>query len=151
GEKMAADGRSQRGEHLVRVLVRRPAERLGIEPQLPVPPLNRASAFLDGQLRTGVELTYAGKDAPGSGDVPEREIVVQTREIERVAPSARGERCDLRRKRQRGAALCDVQRLDAQAIACEDQQATAAIPQREREHPVEVLHEVVAVFLVEVG
>ena len=43
----------------------------------------------------------------------------------------------------------EIQRLDADAITCQDETPAIGIPERKREHPVQVLQEVEAVLLVE--
>jgi hypothetical protein len=63
---------------------------------------------------------------------------------------ARQNRLDLGAKQQRIARARPVQRLDAEPIAHEQKALSAHIPEREREHPAEPLHTVVAPLLVRV-
>jgi hypothetical protein len=69
--------------------------------------------------------------------------------VERRLDKARREqRFDFRPEHKRASGMCVIQRLDAQPIARKQQLLLFLVPDREREHAVQFLHDAVAVFLV---
>ena len=71
--------------------------------------------------------------------------------VERGAHEAAGDqRLDLGGEGEAVRGVGAVERLDAHAVARQHEAAVGAVPERDREHPAQVAHEVGAVLLVEV-
>ena len=118
--------------------------------------LERPVASRDGLLAgladedvAGCELRDAGEDRRRTGDVPQREVVVQRLRIELGIEPRREQALGLRAPDQAITETRHVERLDADAIAAEHQTVRLRIPDGEGEHAVEPRRDVDALLLVE--
>ncbi len=126
-------------------------ERLVLDLRLPVA-LDPLAVALRDEDRPGREPVDPAKSGPLAGDVLEREIRVECGEV-RLAPQTRQleQRLQLRRERERPVVEPRPdERLLAEPVAREHEPAAWAVPERDREHPLEALDEARPVFLVEV-
>ena len=106
------------------------------------------AVFEDEQV-PGQQLVDAAEQRLRAGDVARAEHLGQHRLVGLRLDQAAGEdRLDLRSEEQRVAGARPVERLDAEAIADQQQPALRRVPDREREHAAEAVHAVVAPLLV---
>ena len=97
------------------------------------------------------KLPDSPKDRPRSGHVEVRQEVIDAlRRHPAVDPWAEQQRFHLRRERQSLGRVAVVQGLDTEPISTEEQRALPGVPEREREHPAQVLEEPHALLLVQV-
>src|SRR5439155_22529077 len=104
---------------------------------------------LEDEAMTGEELVDAAEHRVAAGRVARAEdfgqhVVVRLRRDE----IAGEDRLDLRAEEQRVAHARPVERLDAEAIADEEQPPLRRVPDREREHAAEAMDALLAPFLV---
>src|SRR6185437_8523110 len=111
-----------------RLLARRPAERVARE-----------------QLADSLEERLLAGHEPGGEELGQHLGIERGRD----APG-REDRLDLGGEQQLVARPRPVQRLDAEAVARQEEPPLAAVPDREREHPLEALDAALALLLVEV-
>ena len=96
-------------------------------------------------------VTPAKIDA-GPGDVAERQVVVQRLRVElRIEARRPGGTSPPSPRRADRPRSAHVERLDPDAVAPEHEAARLRVPEREREHAVELPRDVDALLLVEVG
>ncbi len=109
------------------------------------------AAALGHEHRRGRELRDSAEHRLRRRHVAEREIGGQRGRIERGGHAGhRQDRLRFAREQQAPAVVADVQRLHAQPVAADDEAGPPRVPEREREHPVQVLDARVAVGLVQV-
>ena len=117
--------------------------------QAPVAPLAHLPR-LDRQQRGGRQLAHALEDAMRCGDVAQMQVAGHGSGVQLGPHAGQGEqRLCLGGERDAPAVLHDVKRLHAQAVAADQQAPPPCVPQREREHPVQTLHESVAFCVVQ--
>ena len=82
--------------------------------------------------------------------IEKRQVVIERRRVQRRARAWPPPECDLisEPNDERAVALGIVERLDADAIAREQQRAAAAVPERDAEHAAQVRERVLAPLLV---
>ena len=116
----------------------------------PAPDLRRV-AWAPVQQRAGLELADVAEDRQRRGDRVEREVRLERVGVELAAKAwHRAQRLELGCEAQQPARRAPVQRLDAEAVAREQQPALARVPDGEGEHPAQVLEHALAALLVEV-
>ena len=97
------------------------------------------------------QLAHTGEDGPRLRDVAERQILRHRSVVDLRRKTVEGEQ-----RAQLGAEPDTIgsrpvrERLDAEAVAGDEQSLAGRIPDREGEHAAQVLHDVVAVLLVAV-
>src|SRR4051794_14820705 len=97
------------------------------------------------------QLTHALDQGARAGDVPEYEELVDGYRIQVIEPGdTRQQRGQLRGEAQLAATLGVEERLLPEPVACSEQTAPARVPDREGEHALERVDQLVAVLLVEV-
>ena len=117
----------------------------------PVAALGEGAAGLPGQQVSGRQLAGAGEDRALAGDVAEDEVFVDRDRVELGADRGPGgERGQLRGEVEPVARVRVEERLLAEAVAGDQQRPRPRVPDREGEHPLERVHEVGPVLLVEV-
>ena len=100
----------------------------------------------------GRQLAHPGERAQGRGNVVVGQVPPQRHRVERLRdPRVDQEGAQVGGEDQLLAVRPVEERLLAGAVAGQQQAAAWLVPDREGEHPVEVLHQVGAVLLVEVG
>ncbi len=112
--------------------------------QLPVAAQPQAALVEHGHVRGG-KLAHAAQDAGRGGNVLAGEVLHQRLGIELARrASVRDQRLELGAEDHPRAPGEVVERLLAQAIAREDELAHAGVPERQREHPLHALGELLA-------
>ncbi len=127
-----------------------PKLQLAAVRELPVA-LHAGLRALEDEGAGGGQLAHVPVCRVRAGDPVEREVAVERLVVE--LPRDLGildQRGQLGRERQHALALAVHQRLLSQTVARQHEPATARVPHRQREHPVQVLDEPGAVLLVEV-
>jgi len=99
----------------------------------------------------GFELADLPVDRVRSRDVEQRQVETERLDVHRRTEAIGEERLDLRAEEEAVRKRRDVERLDPQPIAGQDEPAPAGIPQRDGEHAVERAHELEALLLVEMN
>ncbi len=108
-----------------------------------------ASVF-DRQSFAGCQRAHAFERRARRGRAPERDRFVDAAHVEPSLDSrVTQKRFDLRCEREFVAGDRDVQRTDAESVACEKEMSLRAIPHRERELSVQSIEERRAALLVE--
>ncbi len=108
-------------------------------------------ALAPNQQPTRLQLARLGEDSQRCRDRVEREVGGDGARLD-LARKARllEHRLQLGGKGERPVGDAVIKRLDAEAIAGQQQPVPARVPERQREHPPQALDETVAVLLVEV-
>src|SRR4029450_10516899 len=80
----------------------------------------------------------------------EREVVIERLDVHLARDGGMlEERSELRREHEEAGGVAPVERLDADAVAREEEPIALRVPDREREHALEVVDAVLAALLVE--
>src|SRR5438067_5231467 len=140
-------GLKARTTSVVAVVVQafRPAN--GYIPVLPDPCL----AALEDEQVTGQQFVNTAEHRFGAGDVPRAQDLRDDRSIrQRLDPAAREQRLDFGSEEEQIAGTRPIERLDAEAIAHEQQPLLRRVPERERKHAAEPVDALVAPLLVRV-
>jgi hypothetical protein len=143
-----ADGHVRHEVRLDRLLEQRPealavlrerAPLAGGERERPVA-LDVDPTVLEEQRVPGLEEVHLLERARGGGHVQVKEVRVDGRGAHATLDEpCREERLELRAEDERAARAGPDERLDAQAVACNEQRPIAVVPDREGEHPREAL------------
>ena len=112
--------------------------------------LGRAARLRDHHVSRR-ELRDAGEDRRRARHVAEGQVVVQRLDVELRIEAAGQEALRLRAPDEPIAQPRHVERLDPDTVACQHEATRFGVPQREREHAVELGRDVDALLLVEVG
>ena len=126
-------------------------EAFGLERHVPIALRpERAAVTSDSEARR-LELLHALHDALGRGCDEEREQMADRFPIERARhPPELQDRLQLGGKQQFAVELRVVERLDTEAVADQQHLTPPRVPDRDREHAAQAIHEIGAVVLVEV-
>ena len=120
------------------------AVRLFVDRAVPVLALAHA-ARVDGEHVPGTQPLDAGHERVRLGNRERREVVRQRGGIEPPLDEARRQQClDLGAEDEPAARARVDERLDAEAVAREEQAPLGAVPDRQGPHAVESLHDVLA-------
>ena len=118
--------------------------------EVPVAVVGEPPALPD-QKMAGLELADLPVDRVRSRDVEQRQVEAERLDVHRRTQAIGEERLDLGAEEEAVRELRDVQRLDPQPIAGQDEPAPGGVPERDGEHAVERAHEVEALLLVEMN
>ena len=121
-------------------------------PRRPVRALLEPAVRCPDQGAAGVQLGDAVEERSGTGHVPVCEEQLGRERVQRGIDQASGDQAlHLRGEGEAVRETCEVQGLDAHAVAGQHEAALARVPYRDREHPSESLGKVRSEFLVQVN
>ncbi len=152
GHQPALDGDPQGLENRVLPVLFGPVGGLlaAAEVRFPVGGRRRAAVRLDRDQRCRWHLGHSAQDrARRRHDGVEAQVVVQCDGVDPGVDVAAGEQGGQRRREANACGvLGEVQRLDAEPVAAEEDPAAVALDDREGEHPLQVVDEAVAPVVV---